>query len=247
MPADFPTSLDSFTDPVAGQSRATVSEVDREGKQNDAIEKIEVKVGVGASPASSADAGDVLTAAGDGSSAWAPPSGTSVTVIDPLTKGYIAATPIFASVPTGGNMTLIANRAEIVPFFLDVPITINRVIWRHNSGSGSFDVGIYDDDGTGGAPLTRLASSGSFTPATGGAGISSSIGTLALSPGRYYAAVVANAADVIQQNSDGLQGVGANGKLRYVQTAAFPLPAALASPSEVTDGVVPIIFAGSVG
>lgn len=64
---NFPTSLDSLTNPGATDSVATVSHSGQHSNANDAIEALEAKLGVGASTAVS---GTVLAGNGSGSSIW---------------------------------------------------------------------------------------------------------------------------------------------------------------------------------
>lgn len=70
MASNFPTSLDSFTDPTSGSSLASPSHSGQHIDLNDAVEKLEAKLGIGSSPASSAVNGSVLVANGSGSTTW---------------------------------------------------------------------------------------------------------------------------------------------------------------------------------
>ncbi len=91
MASNFPTSLDSFTDPTSGSSLASPSHSGQHADLNDAVEKIEAKLGIGSSPASSASANAVLIANGSGSTSW---SGL-----------YTSFTPTWTSGLTVGNAT----------------------------------------------------------------------------------------------------------------------------------------------
>jgi hypothetical protein len=66
----FPTSLDNFTNPSSGNTLDSPSHSLQHSDINDAVEALEAKLGIGASPAGSASAGDVLTISSAGSSAW---------------------------------------------------------------------------------------------------------------------------------------------------------------------------------
>ena len=70
MASNYPTSLDSFTDPTSGSSLASPSHSGQHIDLNDAVEKIETKLGIGSSPASSAANGAVLVANGSGTTTW---------------------------------------------------------------------------------------------------------------------------------------------------------------------------------
>jgi hypothetical protein len=67
---NFPTSLDNFTNPSSGNTLDSPSHSLQHSDINDVVEALEAKVGIGASPAGSASAGDVLTISSAGSSAW---------------------------------------------------------------------------------------------------------------------------------------------------------------------------------
>jgi hypothetical protein len=71
MASDFPASIDAFPDPLVNSPLNSPSHAVLHQDVNDAVEKIEVKLGVGVSPASVASAGQVLMADGSGSTQWA--------------------------------------------------------------------------------------------------------------------------------------------------------------------------------
>ena len=73
MAINFPTSLDDFANPAPTDSLNTPSHSLQHTDLNDAVEAMQRKVGVGASPAGSATAGQVLTAQGGGTALWATP------------------------------------------------------------------------------------------------------------------------------------------------------------------------------
>ncbi len=73
MASNYPTSLDSFTDPTSGSSLASPSHSGQHIDLNDAVEKIETKLGIGSSSASSAAVGSVLTITSSGTSQWSVP------------------------------------------------------------------------------------------------------------------------------------------------------------------------------
>jgi len=67
---NFPTSLDNFTNPVSGNTLDSPSHSLQHSDLNDAVEALEAKLGVGASPAGSATSGYVLTAGSGGTTTW---------------------------------------------------------------------------------------------------------------------------------------------------------------------------------
>lgn len=70
MAINFPTSLDAFTNPTSGNTLDSPSHSTQHSDANDAIEALEAKLGVGASPAASATANQVLNISSAGTSAW---------------------------------------------------------------------------------------------------------------------------------------------------------------------------------
>lgn len=70
MASSYPSSLDSFTDPTSGSSLASPSHSGQHIDLNDAVEKLETKLGIGSSPASSAVDGAVLVANGSGTTTY---------------------------------------------------------------------------------------------------------------------------------------------------------------------------------
>lgn len=70
MAINFPTSLDTFTNPSSANTLDSPSHSQQHSDANDAIEAIEAKLGVGSSPAASATANQVLNISSAGTSAW---------------------------------------------------------------------------------------------------------------------------------------------------------------------------------
>jgi hypothetical protein len=71
---NFPTSLDNFTNPSSGNTLDSPSHSLQHSDINDAVEALEAKLGVGASPAGSATSGQVLTASTGGTTTWTTPT-----------------------------------------------------------------------------------------------------------------------------------------------------------------------------
>lgn len=109
---NFPTSLDSLSNPSAGDSVATVSHSSQHANANDALEAIEAKVGIGASTPT---ANTVFYGSGVGTSAWSDtPSLTSLSLSSYLkTTGgvYASSTGVF-----DGGILSIASSTFNAPF-----------------------------------------------------------------------------------------------------------------------------------
>lgn len=78
MAVNYPTSLDTFTDPTSSDKLNSPSHSTQHTDHNTAVEELEKKVGTGASPASGASNGQVLVADGSGGTAWGNGSYTVV-------------------------------------------------------------------------------------------------------------------------------------------------------------------------
>ena len=100
----FPTSLDSFTNPSATDSVATVSHSGQHSDANDAIEAVEAKVGI---TASTPTANTVFFGNGAGSSIWsATPSLSTLTLTGLGTFGGFIST---ASSTVNAGLTITGN------------------------------------------------------------------------------------------------------------------------------------------
>jgi hypothetical protein len=78
MAINYPTSLDTLTNPTSSDPLNSPAHATQHANENDIAEVLEAKVGIGASPAASATTGTVLTkTAVAGETAWTAPSGYS--------------------------------------------------------------------------------------------------------------------------------------------------------------------------
>jgi hypothetical protein len=101
---NYPTSLDSLTNPSATDSVATVSHSSQHANANDAIEALQAKLGIGASTATN---NTVLYGNGTGSSAWsATPSLTSLVLSG---QGQFGSFISNASSTIIGGLTITGN------------------------------------------------------------------------------------------------------------------------------------------
>lgn len=169
-----------------------------------------------------------LRAGGGPWSFFAGGGGSSVSIADS------AATPSQVIMPmqftsSEANTTLAASSAVTCVFWVDRPTTINRLLINVAVQSGNIDLGIYDDDGAGGSPGTRLVSTGSFAcPGVARQAITCS--TTVLQPGRYWSALVA---DNITASFTYVPLVTLRPAMvtRYNKASSFPLPTSLAGAS----------------
>ena len=79
MASTFPTSIDALTNPITTDTLASPSHAEQHADINDSVEKIEQKIGIGLSDASSATAGRPLVHTSSGSTAWQTLSISSIT------------------------------------------------------------------------------------------------------------------------------------------------------------------------
>jgi|GEM_PF-5312196 len=118
MATNFPTSLDTFTNPNSGNTLDSPSHSVQHSDINDAVEAIEAKVGVGSSTAGSATAGYALVNTSGGTTAYSLlgvsglSSGTAP--IDTFLRADGAGGAAFASVSTAQGLTLLVPSSVTV-------------------------------------------------------------------------------------------------------------------------------------
>lgn len=89
--ANYPTSLDSFTNPSSVDSLSAPSHSQQHSDANDAIEALEAKVGIGTSTAGSATAGHVLVASAGGTTSWTTVSAGAISTTGGTAGQYLSA------------------------------------------------------------------------------------------------------------------------------------------------------------
>ncbi len=94
MASNFPTSLDNFTNPSSGNTLDSPSHSLQHSDINDAVEALEAKLGIGASPAGSATSGQVLTAGTAGTTTWSTPNAAGLTLIKTQSFSAVASTSV---------------------------------------------------------------------------------------------------------------------------------------------------------
>jgi hypothetical protein len=102
--SNFPTSLDNFTNPSSGNTLDSPSHSLQHSDINDAVEALEAKLGIGASPAGSATSGQVLTASTGGTTTWSTPTAGGLIQIVPSSIA-VAGAGSSGSVSTNGQIT----------------------------------------------------------------------------------------------------------------------------------------------
>jgi len=121
MATNFPTSLDTFTNPNSGNTLDSPSHSIQHSDINDAVEAIEAKIGVGSSTAGSATAGYALVNTSGGTTAYTTigiagiTSGTAISTAPLISNGsggvsfdseaWSSYTPTFTNL-TVGNGTI---------------------------------------------------------------------------------------------------------------------------------------------
>lgn len=102
MASIYPTGLDSFANPTSTSTLDSPSHSGQHTDINDAVEAIEVKLGIGASPAGSASVGQMLTILGGGSATWSTLSSISnATITNALMVAPEESISIVASASSG--------------------------------------------------------------------------------------------------------------------------------------------------
>lgn len=89
--ANYPTSLDSFTNPSSVDSLSAPSHSQQHSDANDAIEALEAKVGIGTSTAGSATAGHVLVASAGGTTSWTTVGASAINTTGGTAGQYLSA------------------------------------------------------------------------------------------------------------------------------------------------------------
>lgn len=136
------------------------------------------------------------------------------------------------------TLTAVSGTGYMTTVLVERTISINRVFCHIAVASGNIDVGIYDDDGTSGAPLTRLVSSGAVAcPAAGPAAVA--VADTVLTPGRYYAAISFNNSTAQFRYGDCQDGSPAITVPRYDTASSHPLPATISgTPTPSSSGSI---------
>lgn len=133
--SNFPTSLDSFVNPGAGDYMDSVGHAAQHADVNDAVEALEAKLGIGASTATS---GKLLRGTGAGTSAWDKdaPTGTIVGTSDTQTLTNKTLTSPTINTAIINNPTLKTD--TIAEFTSAAGVTIDGVLLKDSKMNGSY-------------------------------------------------------------------------------------------------------------
>jgi hypothetical protein len=111
--ANYPLSFDNFTNPTSVDSLSAPSHSLQHADANDAIEALETKLGLSASPAGSATAGHVLVAQTAGTTSWTTVGASAINTTGGSAGQYLSAgtagVATWAAVPVAG-LTLISTQ-----------------------------------------------------------------------------------------------------------------------------------------
>lgn len=133
--ANFPTSLDSFTNPSSSDTTAAVDHAAQHANANDAIEALEAKLGISASTPT---LGKLLRGTGVGSSAWDKdaPSGMIVGTTDSQTLTNKTLTSPTINTAIINNPTL--NTDTISEYTAAAGVTIDGVLLKDSKMNASY-------------------------------------------------------------------------------------------------------------
>lgn len=133
--ANYPTSLDSLTNPAAGDTTAAVDHASQHATVNDIVEALEAKLGITASTPTS---GKLLRGTGAGSSAWDKdaPSGAIIGDTDTQTLTNKTLTSPTINTAIINNPTL--NTNTIAEFTAAAGVTIDGVLLKDSKMNASY-------------------------------------------------------------------------------------------------------------
>jgi hypothetical protein len=179
--ANFPTTLDTLTNPGAGDSLNSPSHSSQHGTGNDILEALEAKVGTGSSTATS---GTVLTGTGAGTSAWSTP--LAYPNPDGLTQGGGSSwfcVPGVAPISVVNRASAI-DRTNYCPMLVEASRTFDRIAVQVTSAvAGTARLGIYAATSAL-APGALVLDAGTVN--TGTTGLKAITINQTLSPGVYF-------------------------------------------------------------
>jgi hypothetical protein len=114
MATSFPSNIDTFTNPTTSNTLDSPSHSGQHSDLNDAVENIETKLGVGASPASSATAGQVLMAQTAGTTTWSNITTiTNAVITGGTVSDFISVSPVLTSPEEAINIVATASSGTV--------------------------------------------------------------------------------------------------------------------------------------
>lgn len=114
----FPTAIDNFSSPASTDYQNSPSHSTQHTNVNGAVAAIEAKVGIGASPASTAVDGYILMADGAGNTAWEKAAPVLTTDADAATITFDMNTSNVHSVTLGANRILAVSNVAVGQVFI---------------------------------------------------------------------------------------------------------------------------------
>lgn len=229
MATNFPTSLDTLTNPTSTDGLNNPSHSSQHADANDAIEALEAKVGVNGSVVTTSL--DYRTRQTEAFNSFGVTSGTYYS----FNGGQHAAS----------NATFYAttNRGYYVPFFLGATTTFDRiaiVTASTFSGSGVIRLGIYNNSN--GKPSSLAFDAGTVSPTANSTTYAITINQT-LNAGWYWSAfvpqTVATTNTIVSQTTlpffPLMRLVGTSVRLLWIETISSSLPAT-ATPAELSVG-----------
>jgi hypothetical protein len=132
---NYPTSLDSFTNPTTNDFLNSPNHVSQHSEINDAVEALEAKLGIGSSTAAS---NKLLRGTGAGASAWDKdaPTGTIVGTTDTQTLTNKTLTSPTINTAIINNPTLKTD--TIAEYTAAAGVTIDGVLLKDSKMNGSY-------------------------------------------------------------------------------------------------------------
>jgi hypothetical protein len=161
MASDYPASIDAFPDPLVNSPLNSPSHAALHQDVNDAVEKIETKVGVGVSDADDASVNQVLMADGSGGSAWESVTNSKIDTVGVPAQRVLVSDGAGSASWSGEasglwlvNTSTFTSVSNASPFNLDNVFTTTYTHYKINIEitSVSTDLDVYIRMRTGGTP-----------------------------------------------------------------------------------------------
>jgi hypothetical protein len=134
MATNYPGSLDSLTNPNSSDKLDNPSHSTQHANANDAIEAVEVKLGIGASSAGSASANQVLMAQSGGTTSWSNITSITNAIISGGTvTDFISISPILTAPEEAINIVATASSGTV-----DAALKTSGVTFATANASGNW-------------------------------------------------------------------------------------------------------------